>query len=591
MRKRILVADENPQDLAAARRALSTAGEVWDVEYSSGGEDALAIMARQPVDLILSDFRCPGAGGVSLLDVVGERFPEVLRVVYSSMISQDFILNCLKGTHLILSKPSDPATLTSTLRRALSLSGWIASDRIRAMVSKADALPSLPTLYFEVLRELRSKHASVQNVAEVVCKDLAITGKLLQVVNSAFYALPKKVTNPGEAVAILGMETVKSVVLCCQALSHIEIPRDSTFTQESLWSHSMVVAGLAKKVAWAETEDSQLADEAFTAGLLHDAGRWVMIANLGEDYIRVTQEASDSGEPLELCEERAFGVHHGHVGAYLLGLWGMPLPVLEAAALHHTPELGLNTHFCSATAVHIADALARQTAPQEYPFLLPALSTAHLRRLGLLDRVPLWRELLVTAPPNDDLESLREPRTVRNEQEPPRGHEVHPSGRMASSGWARWAMPTIGALVFCVSTWVIIQINRTAIDLSQVGTAEGWASTNAEAMDSRTVVDEVPSADLFTALDPVAAGDRARTSRVEDRQAAVGRQFRERMERLELRAIFYQLREPTALINDMPVRVGQQIEGMEVVSITPTEVGLIWEGLTNSLVLARGPQR
>ena len=573
--------DESEADLALAHDALAGMRELWEVDCVSSAGAAQPLMERSAYDLVLADFRVHTPDGESLMTWVGERFPRTLRVVYSAIISQDFLLNSLKGTHLILPKPADPAVLTGTLRRALALSGWISSERVRSLVAKADALPSLPTLYFEVLRELRSKHSSVQSVADVVSRDLAITAKLLQVVNSAFYALPKRITSPGEAVAILGMETVKSVVLCSQALASIDIPRGSAFTQENLWAHSMQVAGLAKKIAWAETQDTDLADEAFTAGLLHDAGRWVMLANLGEDYAKLLQDAAVDASSLAAFEERVFGVHHGHVGAYLMGLWGMPLPVIEAAALHHTPSQGVSSHFGALTAVHVADALVRQESAGDYPFELPRLDMDYLSSFGLLDRLDGWRALLHEPDPSTLEEDELEDR-ARNTRPQPRmvtAAPVSPIGK--AERLSRSLVPAVGFCAFALTSWLVLQIQRTATDLATPATV---AETAARGVTS----DEHSGEDLLTAIEapPVRASEAKQVAAPTDpgKQA----EFSRRLARLKLKVVLTQLSEPVAVIDDAPCKVGQEIDGMVLVALGSKEAVFRWGDLTNRIQLA-GP--
>src|SRR5206468_12693710 len=125
-------------------------------------------------------------------------------------------------THQFVAKPCDPEKLIPTVRRALTLDAWLSNDKIKSLVSQIGKLPSLPSSYFEVLKQLDQPYAAVQGVGEAIVKDMAMTAKLLQMVNSAFFGLPRKITNANEAVAILGMDTVKSLVLSIQAYSNFE---------------------------------------------------------------------------------------------------------------------------------------------------------------------------------------------------------------------------------------------------------------------------------------------------------------------------------------------------------------------------------
>jgi HD-like signal output (HDOD) protein len=131
-------------------------------------------------------------------------------------------------------------------------------------------------------------------------------------------------------------------------------------------------------------------DEAFVAGLLHDTGKLVLASNFPQSYEQVLARAPSGGMELLRAEERLFGANHAEVAAYLLGLWGLPIPVVEAVALHHHPRKCSHLQFSPLTAVHAADALVHWQTEIEAG-TGDSFDLEYLSALGLDGRVEQWR--------------------------------------------------------------------------------------------------------------------------------------------------------------------------------------------------------
>ena len=126
--------------------------------------------------------------------------------------------------------------------------------------------------------------------------------------------------------------------------------------------------------------------------LIHDVGKWLLAANLPEDYAQVLQAADERSVPITEEESSALGTTHPAIGAHLLGLWGLPLDLLEAVAWHHGPQASLDQEFSILTAVHAANALSHEKAKPEQKAPAIVLDEPYLQRLHLLDRRNRWRE-------------------------------------------------------------------------------------------------------------------------------------------------------------------------------------------------------
>src|SRR6185369_4899721 len=189
--------------------------------------------------------------------------------------------------------------------------------------------------------------------SKIIEMDAAVCAKVLQLVNSAYFGLGQKIVSVRAAVTYLGVEIIKSLVLGSSSFSDKAISEVKGFSPDRLQQHSMMTAIVAKKIV----SNPQLADAAFTAGLLHDIGALVLCHAAPPDYMRALQRKKELAGDSASAEREIFGVTHAEVGAYLLGLWGIPFPIVEAVAFHHRPSEVAPESRALVAAVHIASGL------------------------------------------------------------------------------------------------------------------------------------------------------------------------------------------------------------------------------------------
>ena len=214
-------------------------------------------------------------------------------------------------------------------------------------------------------------------------------------VNSSFFGVGRRVSNVETAVNLLGMLRVRALVLREQIFTVFSLPRPiEYFSAERLWHRSLRVAELARQISRAEGQSDDRPDQAFTAGLLHDAGV-LLLARLRPEFAAIMRTIHDERRPNVQVEMELLNVTHAEVGAYLLNLWGLPLRIVEAVALHHEPSQVSYDGPCAVTAVHVADALlseAEETTPDSVSRMMsPRLDLAYLQRIGLEHRIDRWR--------------------------------------------------------------------------------------------------------------------------------------------------------------------------------------------------------
>ncbi len=393
MKKRILFVDDEPKILEGLSRMLRTMRQEWDMHFATGGPEALELMAQESMDLVVSDMRMPVMNGLEFLTEVKARHPNVIRIVLSGHADQLLIMRSVGVTHQYLSKPCEADAIRSMVTRALELRALLANETIKRLISRLSALPSLPSLYAEIVRELQSPDASIRRVGDIIAKDPGMTAKILQLVNSAFFGIRRVLADPVDAAAYLGLETIQSLVLSLHAFAKFEACQIPGCSIDQIWSHSMATGLLAKRIMEGENAGKAQAAEAFTAGLLHDLGKLVLASNLPHEYGAVVSKSLSGAMPLHEAEREVLGATHAEIGAYLLGLWGLPDPIIEAVALHHHPDECTEKAFGTLCAVHAADALETEhSAGSEFQGKAARLNLTYLEAVGRAGRLTDWRK-------------------------------------------------------------------------------------------------------------------------------------------------------------------------------------------------------
>jgi len=389
MDRRVLFVDDDSRLLEGLRRMLRTMRHDWEMHFVASGAEALNLMSQMEFDIAISDMRMPGMNGLDFLTEVKRRHPEVIRVILSGQAEGELTGRAVGVAHQYISKPCEPETIISTIQRARSLKTLLLNNKLRALVSRIDSVPSLPTLYSQIVMEVNSPEPSIRIIGEIIANDIGMTAKVLQLVNSAFFGIRRRIGNTIDAANYLGIETIQSLVLSIHAFSQFDSTGIPGLSAESLWNHSMRTAVAARQIAEAARAPRATASEAFTAGLLHDVGMLVLAHNMPDTYLEVISRAQ--GKDLAAVEAEVFGVTHAEVGAYLLGIWALPDALASAAAFHHRPQDAHQSGFCALAAVHIADSLGADSESTER-ICAGRLDPDYVAQLGISDQLRAWQE-------------------------------------------------------------------------------------------------------------------------------------------------------------------------------------------------------
>lgn len=185
-KSRILFVDDDPNLLDGLKRTLRPHRHVWEMTFVNSAREALSSLEKMPVDVILTDFRMGGMSGLDLLREVKRCYPQVIRILFSGEVDQALIMQSVRVAHQFISKPCSAGMLKDRIDQTISLREILEDDALRVIVSRIDALPSLPALYGEILSELKSPTASIKKIGQIIAGDIAMASKILQLVNSAF---------------------------------------------------------------------------------------------------------------------------------------------------------------------------------------------------------------------------------------------------------------------------------------------------------------------------------------------------------------------------------------------------------------------
>ncbi len=388
--KRVLFVDDEEAVLEGLRVALRRQRTRWEMVFVTSGEAALAAIEAQPFDVVVSDMRMPGMDGAQLLERVRSISPAAARLVLSGHADQDVVLRALPHVNQFLEKPCDPDVLKLTIERACDLQSLVGSDAVRAVVGKVEALPSPPDSYWRLIRALEDEDSALDTVSRIVEEDSAMSIQVLHLASSAFFGHGMHGQSIRQAVAYLGMELMRALVISAQVFPRLERLETGELTFAAFQTHALDTGILCRELL----RGGGAGDDGFTAGLLHAVGKIVIATSRPAGYANMIARARERRLPLHVVETEMLGVTHAEVGAYLLGAWGLPMTLVENVAYHHRPGALGERSSEVLRALHVADALVRARAESGTSALeIERLDADFLKQADVDGSLPRWREI------------------------------------------------------------------------------------------------------------------------------------------------------------------------------------------------------
>ena len=615
-KKKICFAGFTDSELPGLKAAASASNPLWESHFVADAPAAVALLTESPFDAIVANMAMTGGkNGAELLHDIRDICPQTMRFIAGDVTDQSVIIDCIGGTHQFIRRPFQPATLMGALKRGLKLDNWLATAELRKLVPKLRRLPSLPSTYFNLVKEIESASATTQGIGSIISRDPVVTGRLLHMSNSAAFALAQKVTDPVHAVALLGIDTVKSLVMSLQVFSQTDVARGAGISLEILWEHSLLVAKYARQIALKQTGDQRLAGDAFTAGLLHDVGRIVLASNLPKEYSAIIDSARQNQRPLHEEETLVLKVNHAEISAYLLGMWGLPVEIVEAAGGHHSPgQTVFANEFTLLSAVHAANVFAHESGGQTDGLLLPALDEDYYKMIKLDDQLPLWREICTGEEQEDKLSVSGAPASKPEkeaaapvakadekakeeftpvEQAPllpplikPSSPILQPATRSGFPiGWAVTAAVILIAGVIAI--WQFHGKSKASSESAEAPVQVAEASAPAEAPAPAPAPQPVAAVKAspvtpapVTQVTPVAPAKASPAPATAAASSAVAAKKAPAspFDKIHVQGIFYRAASPLAIINGKTASIGDNINGFQVADIQQHSVTLSLNG-------------
>ncbi len=242
----------------------------------------------------------------------------------------------------------------------------------KLIYTKVDQLPTLPSALPRLLALMEDENAGAGQIVEAISTDPALTSKILQVANSAYYGFSKTIANLDRALPLLGLNMVKSLALTMGVLRSLPADRDDIhFSSQGLWTHSLAVATAINELGKRLRLETEYL---FTLGLLHDVGKVVLFHYFPEMYIEALEEAvKRQGQDLALVEREVMGLDHGEVGQMLLKRWKFPDLIAGPIGVHHYAEIPERVDEVDVALLQAADhaALASGVGAAGNPHIIP----------------------------------------------------------------------------------------------------------------------------------------------------------------------------------------------------------------------------
>jgi HD-like signal output (HDOD) protein len=342
-------------DARRLQEALPLAGaEQWTLTVAATGAQALLELERHTQDVVVADV--DAAEEVPLLCALSERWPSTSRIALCGSLewsSRGYQVP-FPAAHQYMSREAPAPEIHEAVERCLRLQDLLSQPGLRALVGSVHRLPPRPRTFARLQVMMSHKNVTPKKICAVIEADAAITAKLLQLANCAMFHERDPIKSIDQALTRLGFLAVRNLVMCSEVLTGWQRAARSELDLDFMQAHVQRVA----RVTAALTVGSPCSDEAVLAAFLHDIGYWVLVQERPAQLDQAAALALSRDIPMQEAERCVLGTSHAEIGAYLLGLWGMPNTLVEAIAHHHTPELVGVTRFNTLSALAAALALS-----------------------------------------------------------------------------------------------------------------------------------------------------------------------------------------------------------------------------------------
>lgn len=393
--KRILFVDDDKSVLDGLKRLLHKMEGEWEMNFFDGGRSALTAMGKSNYDIIVTDLRMAEMGGVELLEIVRKRHPDATRLMLSGCSEQPMYGKAVSCAHQFIAKPCDSDQLINQLSRSFTIRERIRSQKVANILPSLRSLPAMPQAYKRVLDMIENPRCTSRKIGEVISKDIGMSAKILQIVNSAFYGPSMKISDPVRASVYLGIKAIKALALTDGVFSTLPEEKVEQFCVSGLQEHCVRVGALARNICKSQKLSDQQQEIAMMAGILHDTGKVIMISEFDYELAEITRLSREEKKPCYQIERETIDLTHAELGGCLLNLWGLGNDIIEAATFHHEPEHCVSNGFAISTSVYLANAIDHQLCSSFGGGWSEDINMDILEKLELTEMLPEWKKMLI----------------------------------------------------------------------------------------------------------------------------------------------------------------------------------------------------
>lgn len=352
----ILLLDTGQDGVSAQLPALRALGGGLGYLQVSEPQAALELLRHRSIGIVVADFAGATDECVSFFQSAAAVQPATIRVAIAAALAELTGGLAERGPHHCLSSDCRAEQLHAVLLRCSAIWARIQQQPdLARLLTRLDVIPTPPAVYFDIRDALEHETTTLNGLVDLVQRDAALVAKVLKVANSGYFGAPRSISDLAAALRLVGMELLLALALTSHLLQCLPLPGAQL---DRLWMHGLAVSTLARFIARDEGADHAETEVAGVAGLLHDIGGLLLLANFPADYQQMLrQSAGDELELLEL-EQARFGVRHPELGALLLDLWNLPDAVVRAVEMHHLAvPRAQQPHGVAAYAVFMAETL------------------------------------------------------------------------------------------------------------------------------------------------------------------------------------------------------------------------------------------
>lgn len=313
----IVLAHHSDKELEVVRARLLEFRPQWLIHCMTEGEQVMQFARNNRVDCVISEIKLQDMSGFDLLCRLQTLYPDIVRITLSADLKHEVVLENARANHRFINRAIADEELISAIECSLRLSRMLSEEKLVERIGDIHTLPALPEIYQQMVAELTSTHSSLVNVARIIESDTGLTATVLKIVNSAFYGLNQRVESVSQGVALLGVHLIKNITLTAKVFAQFEASEMDLAKLRKLNDAANKTGALCNQFARLARVPRTVVDHVQIAGMLSIVGQLIALNR------RITECPDQETVAPEV------------IGAYLLRLWLLPDPVLEAVAWQH----------------------------------------------------------------------------------------------------------------------------------------------------------------------------------------------------------------------------------------------------------------